>query len=292
MKRRRDDDETESDDTDDDEAGGDDVSSVDGCINIIKRVKEANGTLTHEFQRSVKRLRRFNGRRLERHARKKLRSTMALTPKEVKTWKSQTIRPKSADVTQKLGTDDEPSKENLLTEQVDDQVDPKDVIEDMTKPESPKKDTFMDDMDKFEAEIAGTNDSKVNHDDKNHETRQVPQQGDEEKGVFHFNPNITFGGSDNGKNLFNTSACMTESVSRDRECPGLKSEQFVPATLANLFTGKLKTRESLYYYSKLNETNKLCNLFFISCRVNFSTWAETNCDPSRRKSYNKHTSVY
>ena len=35
--------------------------------------------------------------------RKKLKSTMALTPKEVKTWKSLTLKPKSADATQELG---------------------------------------------------------------------------------------------------------------------------------------------------------------------------------------------
>ena len=71
--------------------------------------------------------------------------------------------------------------------------------------------------------------------------------------------------TDKGKNLFNTSACMTELVSRDRGCPRLRPDQTVPATLANLFTGKLKTRESLCQSSDLNLINQLCNLFSISC---------------------------
>ena len=72
-------------------------------------------------------------------------------------------------------------------------MDPKDVMEDMTKTNS-EKDTFMADMDKFEAEISGTDKKNENHD--NHGDKKTPQQGDEETGVFHFNPNITFGGSD------------------------------------------------------------------------------------------------
>ena len=48
IKRRRE--ETDSEESDDDDEDEDDYTSADGCKNIINKVKEANGTLTHEFQ--------------------------------------------------------------------------------------------------------------------------------------------------------------------------------------------------------------------------------------------------
>ena len=144
----------------------------------------------------------------------------------------------------------------------------------------------MAEMDKFEAEIAGT--------EKAQDEKKTPTQGDEETGVFAFNPNITFGGSDNGKITINTSTCLTESVSRDRECPGLKPAQDPHRTLANDFIGKLKTREWLYYSNdKQCNSYQLCNLLLLfSCRVNIPTWAANISDLSNGTTYIKQTSVY
>ena len=283
IKRRRE--ETDSEDSDDDDEDEDDCTSADGCINIIKKVKEANGTLTHEFQRSVKRLKKYNGRRLDRHTRKKMKGTMALTPKEVKTWKTLTIKPKSSNSTQELEVAQKSPTEHLLDESQNENTDDKQVLAENTTANT-KRDTFMAEMDKFEAEIAGT--------EKAQDEKKTPTQGDEETGVFAFNPNITFGGSDNGKITINTSTCLTESVSRDRECPGLKPAQDLHRTLANDFIGKLKTREWLYYSNdKQCNSYQLCNLLLLfSCRVNIPTWAANISDLSNGTTYIKQTSVY
>ena len=210
---------------------------------------------------------------------------MALTPKEVKSWKSLSIKPKSSNSTQELEVAQKSPTEHLLDESQNETTDDKQVLAENATANT-EKDAFMVEMDKFEAEIAGT--------EKTKDEKKIPIQGDEETGVFAFNPNITFGGSDNGKITINTSTCPTESVSRDRECPGLRPAQDPHRTLANDFIGKLKTREWFYYSNdKLCFSYQLCNpLLLFSCRVNIPIWAANISDLSNGTTYLKQTSVY
>ena len=80
LKRKWDQSSSESDDEED---AMEDYSNPDVCISLIKKVKDAKGTVTTEFQKSLKRLKKFNERKMDRHSKKKLKqaATLIMNPR-------------------------------------------------------------------------------------------------------------------------------------------------------------------------------------------------------------------
>ena len=77
---------------------------------ILKKVKDANGKVTVDFQRSLKRLRKFNERPVNRHTKKNLKqaATLLLTPKRSMIKKP--IKPKTLNETAENLLNETPSK--------------------------------------------------------------------------------------------------------------------------------------------------------------------------------------
>ena len=106
LKKKRKREESTSDSDDDNEGDNRDYSDPDVALGILKKVKDAKGKVTVDFQRSLKRLRKFNEKRVDCHAKKKLKqaATLLLTPRKSQLKKP--IPPKTLNKT----------SENLLNE--------------------------------------------------------------------------------------------------------------------------------------------------------------------------------
>ena len=194
-----------------------------------------------DFQRSLKRLRKFNERRVNRHTKKKLKqaATLLLTPKRSMIKKP--IKPKTLNETAENLLNETPSK---------DEKDGKVTLTDNEGAVEGKDEDLNHLLDEVEKVLEKTKDGNS--------MTSGPSV------VFAFNPDISFPDTDIGNQLENTSNCPTVNlVTRGRENPGVGPVQSGHLTYAFSITGESNPKRDKKLTMLL-----LCNLLLFLCRVN------------------------
>ena len=238
-----------SSDSDDEDDVTEDFSNPDIAINLIEKVKDAKGTVTAEFQKSLKRLKKFNERKMDRHARKKLKqaATLMMTPTRRKTTKH--LMPRSLDVTAEALLKETPTKEKECDEEKKETMN---IDDDHKKNDL---DNILDDMEEKLGEKKMSNNERLSKEDTT-------------KNKFSFNPDISFPNATEGNIWINISKCPTDSlVTCGREYPGLEPTRdghcafaFTTITMSES-AFNLKNLENLYMAH-------ICNLFLFFYRMN------------------------
>ena len=239
--RKREDSDSDSDDDDDSQ---EDLSNPDVCSELITKVKDARGTVTTEFQKSLKRLKRFNERKMDRHQRKKLKqaATMTMTPSKLKSLRH--IHPKSLDSTAETLLNETPKKGN------ENDGEKTDTLSMRSETKRTDLDNLLEDMEEMLCE-------KMKSD--NEEERANQTLGNE----FAFNPDISFPNVEKGNRVLNTSRCSTDcTVPCGRLYPGVIPARSGHDTLALSFiTGELDLNMINFFLVTF------CNVLLFLCRV-------------------------